>query len=147
MNNYRLVKRHRLPNDEFFAEGDRICPRIDRIHAFDGEVYEKNMDEYVCQEDNCRAVSVNKFMFEAHYAQFHQNVCRLCKRNFPTNRLLTLHIQENHDSFFRLRVGKQNFLYECLVEGCSIRCEDDVARRVHLINEHSYPTDFKFAQI
>lgn len=35
--------------------------------------------------------------YEVHYMQAHVNRCMDCGRNFPTDRLLNLHIEENHD--------------------------------------------------
>ena len=35
--------------------------------------------------------------FEVHYAKAHANRCSECRRNFPTEHFLTLHIGENHD--------------------------------------------------
>lgn len=147
MSDIQLKKVHRLPGDEFFREGDQLCSRNYRMYASDSDIYDRSLDEYICQEENCQSVLVNKVMFEIHYANFHQHTCRLCKRNFPTNYLLVLHIQENHDSFFKLRMDKQNFPYECIVEGCSIRFNDQTQRKLHLLNDHFYPNDFKFAQI
>ena len=35
--------------------------------------------------------------FEIHYAKEHANRCSECRKNFPTNHFLELHIEENHD--------------------------------------------------
>ena len=35
--------------------------------------------------------------YEVHYKQAHVNCCLECGRNFPTERFLNLHIEENHD--------------------------------------------------
>lgn len=36
--------------------------------------------------------------YETHYAQAHSNRCHECRKNFPTEHFLSLHIAENHDS-------------------------------------------------
>jgi hypothetical protein len=36
--------------------------------------------------------------YEVHYRQTHVNRCAACGKNFPTDRFLNLHIEENHDS-------------------------------------------------
>ncbi|KKK27177.1 hypothetical protein ARAM_002820 [Aspergillus rambellii] len=35
--------------------------------------------------------------YEVHYLQSHVNRCSECGKNFPTDRFLNLHIEENHD--------------------------------------------------
>lgn len=35
--------------------------------------------------------------YEVHYKQTHVNRCTACGKNFPTDRFLNLHIEENHD--------------------------------------------------
>ena len=35
--------------------------------------------------------------YEVHYRQAHVNRCVECGKNFPTDRFLDLHIEENHD--------------------------------------------------
>lgn len=40
---------------------------------------------------------------EAHYRNEHTNRCLECHKNFPSARLLTLHIEENHDAFVALK--------------------------------------------
>jgi hypothetical protein len=35
--------------------------------------------------------------YEVHYVKVHVNRCSECGKNFPTERFLSLHIEENHD--------------------------------------------------
>ena len=42
------------------------------------------------------------YSYEAHYSSFHRNTCLECRRTFPSNFLLDLHILENHDVLFEL---------------------------------------------
>lgn len=44
--------------------------------------------------------------FETHYAKEHANRCSECRRNFPTNHFLELHIGENHDPLSEARRAK-----------------------------------------
>lgn len=44
--------------------------------------------------------------FEVHYAQIHTNRCSECRRNFPTEHFLSLHIDENHDPLNEARRAK-----------------------------------------
>lgn len=41
--------------------------------------------------------------FEIHYAKEHANRCSECRKNFPTNHFLELHIGENHDPLSEAR--------------------------------------------
>ena len=40
--------------------------------------------------------------YEGHYQSCHTNICRECKRVFPTKHMLELHLSECHDVFFDL---------------------------------------------
>lgn len=37
--------------------------------------------------------------YEAHYIKAHTNRCSECRKNFPSDHLLNVHIEECHDSF------------------------------------------------
>ena len=52
--------------------------------------------------------------YEEHYAAAHVNVCSVCHRKMPTCRLLSLHVQEAHDSFFAVHVSASTQLLPCL---------------------------------
>ncbi len=41
--------------------------------------------------------------YDVHYAKTHTNRCLECKKNFPTEHFLNLHIEENHDSLISVR--------------------------------------------
>ena len=41
--------------------------------------------------------------YEIHYLKTHTNRCTECRKNFPTEHLLNLHIEENHDSLASVR--------------------------------------------
>ena len=44
--------------------------------------------------------------FEIHYAKIHAYRCSDCRRNFPTEHFLELHIGENHDPLNEARRAK-----------------------------------------
>jgi hypothetical protein len=44
--------------------------------------------------------------YEAHYNNAHVNRCLECKRNFPSARLLTVHIEDCHDPLVALKREK-----------------------------------------
>jgi hypothetical protein len=41
--------------------------------------------------------------YDVHYAKAHVNRCIECRRNFPTEHFLNLHIEENHDALVSVR--------------------------------------------
>ncbi len=41
--------------------------------------------------------------YDVHYAKTHVNRCLECRKNFPTEHFLNIHIEENHDSLFSVR--------------------------------------------
>lgn len=41
--------------------------------------------------------------YETHYTKNHTNQCRECRKNFPSEHLLGLHIEEVHDSFLAVK--------------------------------------------
>ena len=41
--------------------------------------------------------------YEVHYLKDHTNRCTVCRKNFPTEHFLNLHIEENHDSLVSVR--------------------------------------------
>jgi hypothetical protein len=41
--------------------------------------------------------------YDIHYAKTHTNRCVECRKNFPTEHFLNLHIEENHDALISVR--------------------------------------------
>jgi hypothetical protein len=56
----------------------------------------------VCREPPCHR-NPPRFpdfaAYETHHQQFHAHLCIECKAHFPTERLLSLHLEERHDPF------------------------------------------------
>ena len=101
--------------------------------------------------------------YESHYIKSHTNRCLECRKNFPTEHLLSVHIEEFHDPLvvvkrekgehtvrsstpFHLMFHDANMIqYSCFVEGCERKCMTHQKRRMHLIDKHMYPKNFFFA--
>lgn len=101
--------------------------------------------------------------FELHYAREHAHRCSECRKNFPTEHFLGLHISENHDpltearraneektvrlgrSLLWERSGKDQVgadseqQYQCFVEDCDKICSTPQKRRMHLTDKHIFP--------
>lgn len=85
--------------------------------------------------------------FESHVQNYHTYICKECHKKFPTDKFLTLHIEENHDPFFQIRKDKGEKTFKCFnydPNGCRKICSDRKKRRLHMIDKHGYPRDYKF---
>lgn len=83
--------------------------------------------------------------YQSHYLSAHSNTCSECSKNFPTPKLLDLHIAENHDPFIKIKLQKGEPVFGCFVEGCDRVFKDHKKRRLHLIDKHDFPKDFIFS--
>ncbi|KAI0383143.1 hypothetical protein F5Y04DRAFT_251924 [Hypomontagnella monticulosa] len=83
--------------------------------------------------------------YEAHHNKTHTNRCVECGKNFPSEHLLNVHIEECHDAFAAVRRDKGEQTYSCFVEGCDRKCRTPQKRRSHLIDKHMYPKNYFFA--
>ncbi|KPM36828.1 hypothetical protein AK830_g9736 [Neonectria ditissima] len=83
--------------------------------------------------------------YEVHYSKTHTNRCLECRKNFPTEHLLGVHIEECHDPLVLVQRDKGEHTYSCFVEGCERKCMTHQKRRMHLIDKHMYPKNFFFA--
>ncbi|KAG6039250.1 hypothetical protein E4U19_006512 [Claviceps sp. Clav32 group G5] len=82
--------------------------------------------------------------YESHYASVHTNRCLECRKNFPSEHLLSVHIEEWHDPLVRIKRDKGEHTYSCFVEGCERKCLTHQKRRLHMIDKHMYPRNFFF---
>ncbi|KAL4641088.1 zinc finger protein 511 isoform X1 [Arapaima gigas] len=101
------------------------------------------VSEFRCHISGCQQLFNTLESYEHHYSSVHRHVCSGCKRHFPSNHLLDVHILEWHDSLFQIMAEKQN-MYQCLVEGCGLKFKTSKERKDHLIKAHRYPPDFRF---
>ncbi|OTB20681.1 hypothetical protein K445DRAFT_313172 [Daldinia sp. EC12] len=83
--------------------------------------------------------------YEAHHNRTHMNRCVECGKNFPSEHLLNVHIEECHDAFAAVKREKGEHTYSCFVEGCDRKCRTPQKRRSHLIDKHMYPKNYFFA--
>ncbi|RAH64423.1 uncharacterized protein BO66DRAFT_396174 [Aspergillus aculeatinus CBS 121060] len=82
--------------------------------------------------------------YEVHYRQSHVNRCSQCGKNFPTDRFLNLHIEENHDAIVATRRERGEKTYGCFIEDCERKCSTPQKRRMHLIDKHMFPKTYNF---
>ncbi|KAI9924432.1 hypothetical protein ASPWEDRAFT_23482 [Aspergillus wentii DTO 134E9] len=82
--------------------------------------------------------------YEVHYRQAHVNRCSECGKNFPTDRFLNLHIEENHDPLIAALRERGEKTYGCFIENCERKCSTPQKRRMHLIDKHMFPRTYNF---
>ncbi|KAB8245125.1 C2H2 type zinc finger domain protein [Aspergillus flavus] len=82
--------------------------------------------------------------YEVHYKQTHVNRCTACGKNFPTDRFLNLHIEENHDPLIAAKKDRGEKTYGCFIEDCERKCSTPQKRRMHLIDKHMFPKTYNF---
>ena len=66
---------------------------------------------FLCREVFCPIVGCGTRLtsiedFEGHYNTRHTASCSVCSRVYPTSRLLSIHVSEVHDSFFKAKVAR-----------------------------------------
>ncbi|XP_043912717.1 zinc finger protein 511 [Protopterus annectens] len=130
--------------EDFFEDGDihRHFYLQDSVSVAP-EVEIPKVSDFGCHIAGCCQVFDTLESYEHHYNTLHRNVCAYCKRSFPTAHLLDIHIPEWHDSFFQVLAEKQN-MYRCLVESCKEMFKTSKERKEHLMNIHTYPSNFRF---
>lgn len=69
-----------------------------------------SVSEFQCHIAGCKQLFDTLEGYEHHYNTLHRHVCSSCKRCFPSNRLLDIHILEWHDSLFQVMAER-----ECMV--------------------------------
>lgn len=133
-------------NDPFFEDSYRICKVFQRkgITVVDEEeLYHEAIKEFPCYNPGCLTSFKTLVDFEMHYNTTHRYVCTECKKTMPNPRLLDIHIQETHDSFFQVMSAKRP-MFQCYVSECDLKFNDPVERRNHCVNEHKFPKNFRF---
>ncbi|KAF7630126.1 hypothetical protein AFLA_010755 [Aspergillus flavus NRRL3357] len=71
-------------------------------------------------------------------------VMHSCGKNFPTDRFLNLHIEENHDPLIAAKKDRGEKTYGCFIEDCERKCSTPQKRRMHLIDKHMFPKTYNF---
>lgn len=136
----RLNKDH-----EMFEDGDiHRHLYLQDVATTTAEVSETpTVSAFGCHIAGCSQLFDTLEGYEHHYSSLHRHVCSSCRRSFPSDRLLDIHILEWHDSYFQIMAEKQS-MYQCLVEGCDLKFKTSKERKNHLIKIHRYPPDFRF---
>ncbi|XP_053979401.1 zinc finger protein 511 [Hylaeus volcanicus] len=133
-------------NDPFFEDSYNSCKIFQRKGITvedDEELCHEVIREFPCYASGCKATFQTLLDFEMHYNTNHRYVCIECKKSLPNPRLLDIHIQETHDSFFQVLSLKQP-MYQCYVSECDLKFINPVERRKHCTSVHKFPKNFRF---
>ncbi|CUM64295.1 uncharacterized protein PRCAT00001893001 [Priceomyces carsonii] len=106
-----------------------------------------------CDLPSCPSNSIlfsNYYEYENHIVTSHNYICIECKRKFPSEYFLNLHIDENHNPLLKIKQEQGTKIFKCLQysdEGCKRFFSTPKKRRLHMIDKHHYPKDFDFGVI
>lgn len=145
----RPVKRPRAQDDPFFQEGTYeykaawLCLQAEEMYVSppnDLSFFQR------CHQGLCHGQYTFHSMtaYEHHYETNHRYICLSCKKPFPSQKFLDIHLREVHDMLVRIRRERGEKTYQCFVEGCDRVCSSSIKRRMHLIDKHKYPKQFNF---
>ncbi|KAG0300742.1 hypothetical protein BGZ98_008932 [Dissophora globulifera] len=153
-------KRPRQQDDPFFQEGayeyKSAWLRLQDADAYIPDMVEGDDDKDVrlhltpaqaCHIGRCHGERTfpNAAAFEHHYETNHRYICETCRKPFPGEKWLELHLREVHDPMCKIRRERGEKTYQCFVEGCDRVCSSPKKRQWHLIDKHHYPKRFNFA--
>ncbi|KAK6458269.1 uncharacterized protein RJT20DRAFT_126246 [Scheffersomyces xylosifermentans] len=85
--------------------------------------------------------------YELHFISSHNYICNECRKRFPSELFLELHIDENHNPFTKIEQDKGGKIFKCFnysPTGCTKKCSTPKKRRLHMIDKHGYPKEFRF---
>eukprot|EP01038_Epipyxis_sp_PR26KG_P010641 gene10641-14292_t len=145
------MRRRIPPESDFFLAGNIERNQMykisiittDSINAQNINYDIKSASMILCKEPNCQQSFNTIKEFDSHMFINHSHQCSVCMRSLPSDRLLSIHISESHDNYFKvLSLKKPSFV--CLVEGCHVISTSNEVRRVHLINDHRFPKSYDF---
>lgn len=140
-----LTKRLLNMDNPLFRDGNLVCCLAIKQFTVKEDIDEiiQREADITCGIGTCNKVFKSLVEYESHYNSVHKNVCSICRRFYPTNHLLDIHLLEWHDSMFELLAEKQP-MFQCLIPTCSIKLSSRKQRKDHMIKVHKYPSNFRF---
>ncbi|XP_072485251.1 zinc finger protein 511 isoform X2 [Notamacropus eugenii] len=112
----------------------------------------RRVPAYCCHIGGCDRVFDSLPGYVRHYQTLHQNACSFCRRSFPSDQLLDIHLLERHgtvpSSPTRAAAARERrpipFYYQCPVWGCTDKFMSPEEQTDHLIRVHHYPAHLWF---
>lgn len=141
----KLIKEKHNIEDPFFDDGYYERLKYDDLAVFkrdDDETFSP-LHKIECTIISCRETFGLIQELLNHFNAVHKNKCSVCRKSFPTFKILDIHILENHDNYFKTLSLKQK-MYKCLVDECNKVFWRNSDRMKHLVDSHHFPTNFHF---
>lgn len=137
------------------SQSSSLSPEIEPMYKSSRTAQEATGDRHLlctlpptCNPPHNRPTPIaNSRDLEAHYGKYHAQVCEQkgCGYVFPDARLLELHQTECHDPLAAVRKDRGDKIFACHLVSCPRLFQTPKARRLHLIQAHSYPKEYFFA--
>ncbi|KAG0721148.1 Zinc finger protein 511 [Chionoecetes opilio] len=128
------------------VQGLTRCDPLAKIPCIDvdeEDFLHPSIDPIPCSIGGCKKVFTTVAEYAAHQRSSHQHVCSSCRHSFATHHLLDLHLLEVHDTLFQLMAEKKPS-YQCLLETCPEKFKNPTERKIHCIEIHKFPANFRF---
>ncbi|GAA95074.1 uncharacterized protein L969DRAFT_95952 [Mixia osmundae IAM 14324] len=101
---------------------------------------------YFCMVPSCGVrTPFGSAELASHHRQRHAHICHECRKTFPDEHFLSLHLTERHDTMTMLKRERGDKTFACFQAACKHVSQTPKQREVHLIEEHQYPRDFLFS--
>ncbi|ORX48455.1 hypothetical protein BCR36DRAFT_329547 [Piromyces finnis] len=142
---YNPKKRPKSPDDLFFDQSDEEFNHLynTKYSCIDNSNDTKDNDnDEDCIRCNllpsCLGLKFSSIEdYEAHYSLTHKYYCSICNVTLMTEKLLNIHLQELHDTFFEVLSQRKN-MYQCLMQDCEEKFKNAEERKQHLIEKHNF---------
>lgn len=138
------------PEDDFFLDGNYgrynsyvMLTNSEASHLQPIKELESCTSFFQCSQLGCNQYFSSLQKYEEHVFNNHQNQCSVCKKSFPTERLLSMHLSELHDSYFAA-MSQKVASYLCVVASCNAVFWSNEDRREHLLTVHLFPASYDF---
>ena len=85
--------------------------------------------------------------YETHHELQHRHRCETCHMAWANERILLIHMREQHDVFFQIKRNKEGDTfhgYNCCLPHCGKQFNSEKSRKRHIIDAHRFPSDFPF---
>ena len=132
----------RQPEEPFFLDGDAVCAvrTCQYLTQVDRESFLRHNDRVECAAPTCADVFHSLCAMEAHYAACHRHECAECSKKFSSERLLEMHLEEVHDSFFKAKKSRMA-AYECYSQTCPLKFWNAQERQRHCQTVHDFSAE------
>ncbi|GAA6004077.1 hypothetical protein JCM10207_002414 [Rhodosporidiobolus poonsookiae] len=109
------------------------------------EAHHRNYHAFVCTAAPTTAEHAKgKGNARQRYSADGERMEDVCGRVFPDERILQLHLTECHDELAQLRSERGEKIFACFLPSCSQLSSTPKGRRLHLIDKHSFPSQYFF---